>query len=264
MPALIKSGDLPGLTVGQPRSGVTLITINRPARSNALDEAILLALPDLLASLAEDDSTRAVVLSGAGACFSAGGDLDVIRSVASSPPDWTERFLEEVMRSSLALYDLPKPTIAAVNGPVAGGALGLALACDIRLASATATFSASFIHMGLLPDLGASWLLPRVMGPGPALEFLVAGRRVEAVEAQQLGLVSRLCEDPLESALDLASVMASMPPQATVATKRMLREALEVDFDAALLLEARHQTAAMNGPEFADRYGAWRTAVTGS
>jgi enoyl-CoA hydratase/carnithine racemase len=236
---------------------------DRPEQYNALDETMLLGLEGLIDGLATDPSTRAVVVSGAGAAFCAGGDLDLIRTVSEAPRQRGEEFLGRALRPALALHRLPQPTVAAINGPVAGAGLGLALACDIRIAAPTATFSAPFIHMGLVPDMGITWLLPRLVGFGMAVELLLAGRQVEAGEAQTRGLVSRLCVDPVDSALSLAATVAAMPPGAVATTKALLRAALECGLEAAIAAEAREQAAAVHGPEFGARYGDWRRAVTG-
>ena len=263
-PAVVERMTVPGIRVSQPHDGVTLVTVDRPDRFNALDEPILLGLPELLDALGEDPTTRVVVVCGAGSAFCAGGDLDVIRSVAAAPTEWTEQFLSRALRPSLALHRLPQPTIAAVNGPVAGGGLGLALACDVRVAAPTATFSAPFINMGLVPDMGVSWLLPRLVGFGTALDLLLSGRRIQADEAKAIGLVSRVCEDALGSAVELAAAFAAMPPGAAATTKAMLRGAADQDLEAAIRAEARHQSAALHGREFAERYAGWRAEVTGA
>lgn len=262
--AVVDRMAVTGLRVSQPLDGVTLLTIDRPERRNALDEPMLLELPELLDALGADTTTRAVVVSGAGSAFCAGGDLDVIRSAAAAPPEWTKQFLTRALRPSLSLHRLPQPTIAAINGPVAGAGLGLALACDLRVAAPAATFSTPFINMGLVPDMGLSWLLPRLVGFETALELLLSGRRMEAGEAKDVGLVSRICDDPVRLALGLAARYAAMPSGAAATTKAMLRRAMEQDLEAAILAEVHHQSAALHGPEFADRYAGWRTDVTGA
>jgi len=136
--------------------------------------------------------------------------------------------------------------------------MSLALACDIRVGSATMALFPSFIRMGLLPDMGASWLLPRLIGEGAALEILLAGRPINAERALRTGLVHHLSDDPLASALDLATTFATRPPAAVVATKRMLRRAADGDLTHALGLEADAQAAAIHGSEFADMFATWR------
>lgn len=250
-----------GVRLTRPRDGVTLLTIDRPECYNALDEAILLGLSRLTEGLAGDRETRAVVVSGAGTAFCAGGDMDVLRRVATAPVKEGEGLLARAQSAVLSLRRLPQPTIAAINGPVAGAGLGLALACDIRFAAPTATFNAPFIHMGLVPDMGVTWLLPRILGLGAAVELLLSGRQVEASEAQTLGLVTRLCDDPVAAAVAMAATFATMPPRAVSVTKELLQRALGGDLESAVAAEAHEQVAAVHGPEFGDRYGLWGTVV---
>jgi enoyl-CoA hydratase/carnithine racemase len=247
----------------RPRDGVALLLLDRPEQYNALDEPLLLGLESLIDGLGDDPSVRAVVVSGAGAAFCAGGDLNLIRKASEAPPAWGEAFLARALRPVVALHRLPQPAIAAINGPVAGAGLGLGLACDVRIAAPTATFSAPFIHMGLVPDMGITWLLPRLVGLGTAVELLLSGRQVEAGEALARGLVTRLADDPLGSALALAATFASMPPLAAQTTKAMLRTALGSDLEGAVASEAHEQAVAVHGGEFQRGYGSWRRIVTG-
>jgi enoyl-CoA hydratase/carnithine racemase len=151
-----------------------------------------------------------------------------------------------------------------VNGPCAGGGLGLALSCDIRIAAPTATFRAPFVHMGLVPDFGCSRLLPRVVGEDVALELLLTGRRVEAEEALRLGLVTRVAGDALGAALELAGAVAATPGDAARATKALVRRAAASDHATALLeLEAREQGPRIGSPDFADAMRAWLARAHG-
>jgi len=252
----VEPAPLEGVRLDRPRDGVALLTINRPERYNALDEPMLLGLAGLLDALAGDPAVRSVVVCGAGPAFCAGGDLDVLRKVAGAPVEAGEDFLTRALQAAAALRRLPQPTIAALNGPVAGAGLGLALACDIRIASPTATLSAPSVSMGLVPEMGVTWLLPRLVGFGVAVELLLSGRQVDATEAQRLGVVTRICDDPVGSALAMAAAFAAMPARAVAATKTLLQQALAGELDAAIAAEAREQAAAVHGPEFGDRYGA--------
>ena len=253
----VEPAPVEGVRLDRPRNGVALVTIDRPERYNALDEPILLGLTGLLDALADDPATRSVVVSGAGPAFCAGGDLDVLRKVAEAPLEAGEQFLTRALQAAAALRRLPQPTIAALNGPVAGAGLGLALACDIRIASPTASLSAPFVHMGLVPEMGVTWLLPRLVGFGVAVELLLSGRQVDAAEAQRLGLITRICDDPVGSALAMAAAFAAMPARAVAVTKTLLQQAQAGGLESAIAAEAREQAAAVHGPEFGDRYGAW-------
>jgi len=235
-----------GIRVERPRDGVTLVVIDRPDRYNAVDEPLLVGLAGLVEGLADDPATRAVVVCGAGSAFCTGGDLDLLRRVATAPVDAAEDVLRRAQRAAVTLRRLPQPTIAAINGPVAGAGLGLALACDIRIASPTATFNAPLIHMGLVPDMGVTWLLPRLVDVGVALELLLSGRQIEAGEAHSLGLVTRLSDDPVGIALAMAATFAAMPPKAVTVTKVLLHRALGRDLESAVAAEAQEQAAALH------------------
>ena len=188
-----------------------------------------------------------------------GADLSLIGRVTELPVAEVEELLSHIMRMAAALWALPRPTIAAIEGPAAGGGMALALACDIRVASPDAVPLAPFIHMGMVPDRGLSWLLPRLVGEGRALEILLTGRPVDANLARQLGLFTETSSDPLGAALDLAATFARRPPGAVRATRRLLREVAAGTLDAAIDREAQVQAAAVHGTEFARRLDPWRT-----
>jgi enoyl-CoA hydratase len=211
-----------GLRVEQPADGVRMLVLDRPARRNALDTATILALIDALNVLVDDDVTRVVVITGANGAFSAGADLDTI-DLAGEPRGDIEDFMRLVMQIGPLVYDLPQPTIAAMNGPTVGGALAVALGCDQRIASPDASFLSPFIHMGLLPDCGATWLIPRLIGEGPALELMLSGRPLPARHAHVIGLATHLADDPVSAAIDLATTIARRPPEAVRTTKQLVR-----------------------------------------
>jgi enoyl-CoA hydratase/carnithine racemase len=252
-----------GLRHHSPGAGVVEVVFDRPDRLNALQLPVLAALPALLESLAEDPEVRVVVLTGAGGTFCSGGDLDLIGTLPRLPEDERRTLLGEAFRATELLHTMPKPTIAAISGPAVGAGLGLALACDIRLAGHDAMFIATFVHMGLVPDFGTTWLLPRVVGPALALEMTVSGRRVGADEALATGLASRLCADPLAEAEELARRIAGKSARAVAATKQLLRESTRIDLAAGLAAEVSRQTVELDHPEFTARWASWRAAVSG-
>ncbi|MCZ7526644.1 MAG: enoyl-CoA hydratase-related protein [Acidimicrobiia bacterium] len=157
-----------------------------------------------------------------------------------------------------------KPSIAAVNGPAIGAGFGLALACDIRLASPAARFGATFIAMGLVPDYGVSYFLPRVVGTSTALELLLTGRMVDAEEARALGIVSRVEEDVVGAAVELAITIAAHPPHATGITRANVYRSMELDLETEVLeQEPRSQAVALFGSEFPERFAAWTRKIQG-
>lgn len=238
-----------GIELGKPSQNVAWIVLNRPGARNALTRDAGQHLTDLFTSLANDDSIHAVVFSGEGGYFSAGGDVDLIRTL----PDWTREDLEarfsSSFRASSLLREMKKPVIGAFTGGVVGGAVGLALACDIRLAASDVYFMAPFSKMGLVPDYGASWLLPQAVGTAAALDLSLSGRRVQSAEAQQLGLVSRVVPDPIEDALALARDIAALPLHGLAETKRLAYLAHTTDFAAGLANEAVSQASAFLNSE---------------
>ncbi len=212
-------------------AGVLTLTINRPARRNALDEATITALARRLAEAGEDRSVRAVVLAGAGGAFSAGADL---KEAATAPPegDLIERAYHPAVR---AMRRMPKPVVAAVDGVAAGFGCSLVLAADVRLASSRARFSLVFVRVGLTLDGGASFFLPRLVGLR-AYELAMTGDLVPADEAYRLGLVNHVypeAEFPAE-VTKFARRLAAGPPLALAAIKANLNASLGPTLDAVL------------------------------
>jgi enoyl-CoA hydratase/carnithine racemase len=247
-----------GLRVEHPAEGVRVLVLDRPEHRNSLDLEVLARLAHELALIRTDSAARAVILTGANGAFSSGADFASIEYLSQLPEAEVAELLARHMRVVDMLWALPQPTIAAIDGPAVGAAMSLALACDIRVGSPTMALFPSFIRMGLLPDMGASWLLPRLIGEGAALELLLAGRPVDAERALRIGLVHKLSDDALATALDLATTFAARPAAAVVATKRLLRGAADGDLARAVDLEAGAQATASHGSEFADMFATWR------
>jgi enoyl-CoA hydratase/carnithine racemase len=247
-----------GLRVEHPAEGVRVLVLDRRERRNPLDLEVLTRLAHELALIRTDSTVRAVILTGANGAFSSGADFALIEQLSQRPEAEVAELLARHMRVVDMLWALPQPTIAAIDGPAVGAGMSLALACDIRVGAPTMALFPSFIRMGLLPDMGASWLLPRLIGEGAALELLLAGRPIDAERALRMGLVHQVSDDALATALDLAMTFAARPAAAVVATKRLLREAAEGDLARAVDLEAGAQAAAVHGSEFADMFATWR------
>ncbi len=175
------------------RGSVSTITLNRADRLNALNSALGQALLDALSGAMHDNAVRAVVLTGAGRGFCAGGDVDLLRK-AREREDVTEveALLKLGKRIILAIATMPKPVIAAINGPAAGAGANLALACTTRIASEQASFIQSFAKIGVFPDFGGTYFLPRLVGPSLAMELMLTAETVSAADALRIGLVSRV------------------------------------------------------------------------
>lgn len=250
------------LLVDRPRAGIAVATLNRPDRLNALTFQMFDDLAQLAADTGADDRVRVLVLTGAGRGFCAGLDL----ADAAALPDMTAaRFLEGQERWSKAITAfrrLPKPVIAAVNGPAAGAGFSLALAADLRIAAPTARFNAAFIKIGLTGgDCGSSWMLPRIVGLGHAYEILLTGRQVDADEAARIGLVNRVvpAEDLLASALDTAELIAANSPLGVRLTKQVVQVNVDApSLEAAVELENRNQTLAAGTQDMTEALIAFR------
>jgi enoyl-CoA hydratase len=208
------------------RDGVTLLTLNVPERRNAMTAELTSAWTSAVAALRADDAVRCVVVTGEGSAFCAGGDLSWI----GEGPDMHVMALRARMlpfyEKWLSVRDVPVPVLAAVNGPAVGAGLCLALACDVRYASPSASFSAPFAKLGMHPGMAATALLPEVVGIARARELLYTGRAVGADEALEIGLVSAVHDDVLAATLDVARSIADSAPIAVRLTKAALSSSL--------------------------------------
>lgn len=230
------------MTFAEPEPGVGLVTLNRPERLNAINPDMVMDFEALFVALAEDETIRVVILTGAGRGFCSGADLSDATAhrqteVFADPESYLRLGQERYGRLVLGLRAIPQPVIAAVNGPCAGAGFCLALASDIRFASPGAYFIASFINIGLSAgELGTTYLLPRLVGLARAAEILYTGRKVPAEEAERMGLVNRIAaaESLLETALACARQMIAKSPGGLKLTKR----ALDRNIDAQSLQEA--------------------------
>jgi 2-(1,2-epoxy-1,2-dihydrophenyl)acetyl-CoA isomerase len=224
--------------------GVLTLRINRPERLNALNPELGRALADGVERAAGNPAVRAVVLTGAGRAFCAGGDLAVIRELRDAGRG---RELEPLLRSGarliLALRTMEKPVVAAVNGPAAGAGMNVALGCDIRIASEQATFGQNFAKVGLFPDFGGSYLLPRLAGESRAAWMLYTGEMISAQEALRMGVVDRIvpAERVMPEALAMAAQLAAAPPLAARAVKRVLFGSDRAELERVLQLEVEQQ-----------------------
>ena len=234
---------------------VQTITLNRPDVLNALDLAMHERLAAALDRAAQPD-VRALVITGAGRGFCVGQDVGEFPRDAAAVGELLSRHFNPAIR---ALRGLPKPVIAAINGPAAGAGLALALACDLRLAAASASLVPAFGRIGLVPDSGLSHTLPRLIGSAAAFDWIVSGRRIAAPEAEALGLVTRVVEDAdlaAETAA-LAAELAAGPTAAIGLTKQLIGRSLESSLDDQLDEEARLQAIAAAGDDFAEGVAAF-------
>ncbi|MFZ4516780.1 MAG: enoyl-CoA hydratase-related protein [Microthrixaceae bacterium] len=231
---------------------VRVVRLQRPERLNALSIDLAVELDAVLAAVGDDNAARVVVLTGAGRAFCSGLDLKDYGIIPNIDGLSVHRIASRSMRiySQLTkrLRSIPQPVVAAVNGPAFGGGMCLALGCDLRIAAASATFNATGIVNGLTStEMGAGWILPRLIGSANANDLMLTGRRIDAAEALRVGLVSRVVPDEalLDEALGMARSMARYSHHGLEATKQALWAELEISsLDAAIEFEDRNQLMA--------------------
>ena len=238
---------------------VTTIAINRPSLRNAVDAETMGMLGEAVAACGEDGTTRAIVLTGAGGAFCSGADITVIAQPGATA-EAAYRILEDYYHPALlAIHESRWPVIAAVDGVAAGLGCDLALACDVRLASARAQFAELFIRVGLIPDGGGTWSLPRIVGLGRALDLIYSGAAVDAEQARAIGLASQVY--PVESfAADVAAYAARLAGQAPLALTRIrqaVRGAQDLGFAEALAREAALQSEILMSPDGLEGFRAF-------
>lgn len=231
------------------QGAVRLLRLNRPEALNAFTAAMLSQLRQALEAAAGDAATRAVLITGAGRAFSAGQDLSdphvaPSREPGAAPKDIGHMLEHYYIPLALRLRSMPVPVVAAVNGVAAGAGANVALGCDLVLAGESASFIQAFSKIGLIPDCGGTWLLPRLVGRAKALELALLGDKLKAAEAQAIGLISRVVPDAelQDAAMALAQKLAGMPTRALAETRRALDDALMLEFEPALKREAALQS----------------------
>lgn len=237
--------------------------LNRPATRNTITELPMIeAIQDAVAAVNRDQSVRAVILTGAGASFSAGGNIkhmrDKVGTFAGSPAEIRQGYRHGIQRIPRALYHCEVPVIAAVNGHAIGAGMDLALMCDIRIAASNAIFAESFINVGIIPGDAGAWLLPRVVGQARASLLALTGRTLSAKEALEWGIVSDVVDpdELLGTAASIANELAGKAPQALRLTKRLLRESGSQTLESHLELASAYQALAHHTEDHAEAVDA--------
>ncbi len=223
--------------------GVATLTLNRPARLNAQTTAMFELAMKYLDTAASDRGVRVVVVTGAGRAFSAGGDLSVMSEPAGdevAPRPTRVRALRELTRTSQMLYEMPKVTIAAINGACAGGGFSWAMACDLRYAAVSAKFTTAFVNAGLSGDFGLTWFLPRTVGSTRAKELFFFGDVFDAAQAKELGIVNDVFDDDqlLVEVAARTTRLVGKSPRALAGIKANLNEGGNVDLGRHLEFES--------------------------
>jgi len=218
---------------------VRKLTLNRPASLNSFTSAMHRELRPALDAAADDPNVRCLVVTGAGRGFCAGQDLND-PEVGSGVGNVVERVYKPL---ALRIASMPVPVIAMVNGVAAGAGANFALGCDIVIAAKSASFIQAFSKIGLIPDCGGTWLLPRLVGRARAIALAMAGDKLSAEDAERMGLIWRCVDDAAlqDQTMALATRLASMPVKALAATRHTIDESMKIDYSAALSLEGRVQ-----------------------
>jgi len=240
----------------QTHDGIGLIRLNRPEKMNAIGALTRQQLAEAIKQAERDEAMRVVVLTGSGRAFCSGADVtEMVQGAGMRTPEDVGNVLRnEYMPMLTRLRTMPKPVIAAMNGPAIGIGASFALACDIRIATPESYLLEAFVNIGLAPDGGVSWLLPRLAGTGIAYEMFFTGKPLSAADAHRLGVINRLVPaDRLEQEVrELAGQLAAQPRGALAGAKRAVTHALESTFEQALEFESYLQEAQAASPEFAE------------
>jgi len=245
----------------QTPDGIATITLNRPDRLNALTFEVYRELSDVFAALRHEQDVRVVVITGAGRGFCSGGDVhDIIGELFDRDMEGLLEFTRMTCELVRNIRTLPLPVIASLNGTTAGAGACIALASDIRLASEAAKIAFLFVKVGLSgADMGAAYLLPRIVGLSKATELLFTGDFVSAIEAERIGLYNKVvpAEQLVETTARFAEALARGPAFAIAKTKEMLNRELHMNLETALESEAQAQAICMQHPDYREAYEAF-------
>ena len=250
------------LVLASDAGAVRILTLNRPAALNSFTGEMHAQLRSALAAAADDSAVRAVLVTGAGRGFCAGQDLNDPSMVPGPDGRVDVGAVIEANYKPLALRirSMPVPVIAAVNGVAAGAGANFALGCDMVVAARSASFIQAFAKIGLIPDCGGTWLLPRLLGRAQALGLALTGDKLPAEQAAAMGLIWQCVDDAalMDTALSLAQRLAAMPVKALAATRAAFDAAAQMDMAQALSLEASLQRELGHGHDFAEGVAAFQ------
>ncbi len=255
-------GDLTSMLIERPTPQIVIARLNRPERLNAITFEMFEEFITLQEQVDNDPLARVLILTGSGRAFCAGLDLDLAGDLPSMNPAELLVGQESWARSIAGFRHMDKPVIAAVNGAAAGAGMALALAADIRIAAPSGRFNAAFIRIGLTGgDVGTSWLLPRIVGFGRAMEILMTGRFIEAEEALRIGMVTEIVPTDilLDRAIEIAEMICSNSPFGVRMTKQVVQTNVDApSLDAAITLENRNQVLAFQTDDMREAFEAFR------
>ncbi len=240
--------------------GIGIISLNRPERRNAINQTITQELVRALDDVAEDEAVKVVIITGKGEVFCAGGDIKGHPSLFTDDSVLRDALIKESQDTVLKIHRMNKIVIAAINGIAGGAGLDLAMNCDLRIASETATFAEFFVKQGVASDWGGSYFLPKLVGIGKALEMLLTGDSIDAQEALRLGLVNYLA--PQDKVLDEAKALARRLADGPLATQRFIKRAfyaaLHADYETTLDRERHDQVILIGTQDVQEAIKAFR------
>lgn len=218
---------------------VATITLNRPEKRNAINETVVEELVDYIHRCEEDANIRAIILTGSGKAFCSGGDLEGIEFFHGSPVLRAKRFLNAGHAAFLEIRRVAKPVVAAVNGPASGGGFALALSCDLIIAGRSAKFNLPYVPIGLSPDGGTSYILPRLLGEKRATWLMFTGEMVDAQKGYEMGFVNKVVEDDelLREANAIAQKLAASPSLAIARTKELINKSWQLSLETQMEYE---------------------------
>lgn len=239
--------------------GVATITLNRPRQLNALNEQMILEIQEAVKKAAEDEEVKVLIIMGTGRAFCFGADISAFQRGENSGASLALNLLPKAQEIIRTLVSMNKPTIAALNGFATGLGLDLALACDLRIAAERAKLGEAFTTMGLVPDGGGTFFLPRLVGLAKAAELIFTGEAISSSEAERLGLINRAVPTPdLEKNVrEIALKLAKRPSPALGLAKRLLWRNLQANLDEALLSEAESQKMCLESKDHREAIQAY-------
>lgn len=258
--------DQPPVRLDVDADGIATLTLNRPEQLNAFDLKMIEAWRAALEAAEADERVKVVVVTGAGRAFCAGGDFEEMAKFSEMNSLDRKNFLyRNVHRIPLALERMDKPVIAAINGAARGAGLDMALMCDMRFMTQSATLAETYINIGLIAGDAGSWFLPRLIGTARALELFWSGRVVGAEEAERIGMVNRSVPDAdlLKVTYDFARIVASKPQQAVRFFRRAVYQSQTMALGAHLDMVSSHMAVLEDLPEHRDGIAAFRNRARG-
>lgn len=242
------------------KAGICTLTLNRPERLNSLNIKMFEELAEVINEINDSERIKVLVIKGRGKAFSAGGDMDLLKYLnGMETASQIQRVLSNILRLGILLKDLNKPTIASIHGYCIGAGMSLVMLCDIKIASEESIFGVEFINMGIIPDIGACYMLPRLVGLTKAKELIITSKRFNAREAESMGLINKVVsEKNLEvEVMKWADKIASLPALAVGIAKMALNKSLYCDFKDMIEFETLAQPTCLKSDDHKEAVAAF-------